>query len=215
MGASERERLPMVLTSASYPDRTLARPLRARLLPAATANASYSRVLAQVRPLQMQLMLRCPRCTPTPLRRPSTAANGGLHGLKACAINTRHLLAHSCGRGGLETRVDWISDTTVQVTTEKLEGRSGALRPTAGAPGPQRCAPRCVTVPLSTGWSTALAFCPRAPAPGARAGVQPRPLACAAVRTLVPRWPPSRFRRCYTEALPPARATPPLSHRPQ
>jgi hypothetical protein len=23
-------------------------------------------------------------------------ANGGLHGLEACAINTRHLLAHTC-----------------------------------------------------------------------------------------------------------------------
>jgi hypothetical protein len=63
-----------------------------------------------------------------------------------------------------------------------LSSKSGALRPTAGAPGPRRCA----TAPLSTGWSTALAFGPRALAPGARAGVQPRPLACAAVRTLIP-----------------------------
>ncbi|KAJ7816703.1 hypothetical protein B0H14DRAFT_3743331 [Mycena olivaceomarginata] len=82
-------------------------PCRARLLPAAAANASDSRVLAQDRPLQMQLVLRCPssheRCTPLTVH--SRKSQGKLQ------------------RGGLETRVDWISDTTVQVTTEKLEGR--------------------------------------------------------------------------------------------
>ncbi|KAJ7742749.1 hypothetical protein B0H14DRAFT_3515063 [Mycena olivaceomarginata] len=66
---------------------------------------------------------------------------------------------------------------------------------------------------MPQGGATALASRRTRARHGARAYVQPRPLACAAVRTLVPRWPPSRFRLRYTESLLLVRATPPLSRR--
>jgi hypothetical protein len=50
---------------------------------------------------------------------------------------------------------------------------------------------------------------------GAHACAYPRPHACAAARTLVLRWPASRFRLRYTESLLLVRATPPLSRRPR
>ncbi|KAJ7904671.1 hypothetical protein B0H14DRAFT_3421428 [Mycena olivaceomarginata] len=55
----------------------------------------------------------------------------------------------------------------------------------------------------------------RALAHGTGARAQPRPHACAAARTLVPRWSPSRFRLRYTESLLLIRATSPLSRRPR
>ncbi|KAJ7742742.1 hypothetical protein B0H14DRAFT_3515055 [Mycena olivaceomarginata] len=149
---------------------------RARLLPAAAANASDSRVLAQDRPLQMQLVLRCPssreRCTPSTVhgrksqgklrvRAPSSRRRclpllrrmGGSMGWKLARL-IRGIFWHTRAasgedRGGLETRVDWISDTTVQVTTEKLEGRvmensgycTGGTRPRSCFPGAERYAP--------------------------------------------------------------------------